>query len=143
MAFEYPLPEPLLVILERQIPVGGLLLYRVSSAEFALRVDEFVRAEGAAALLALVAIGSFGAALRAGADDVAVSQESLGLRVIVLLALTGDELALIVEFLEKLRSVLGVDGRRGAAIDVEIDAQAGERVLYDSMLAVNQNIKRT
>ena len=86
--------------------MGGLLLYRLGAAEFGLRVDEFLRAEGASALLALVTISVRIAALRAGTDYVPVSQECLGLGIVVLLALLGDELALVVKLTEELRGVL-------------------------------------
>src|SRR5574344_149593 len=87
MAFENPFSQPFLIVLERQIPVPGLLLYWLGAAELALRVDQLVRAEGAAALLALVAVCSFVPAFRTGADYVAVCQECLGFGIIVLLAL--------------------------------------------------------
>ena len=137
MAFEYPLPEPLLIILQRQIPVGGFLLDGLCAAEFGLGVDEFLRAEGASALLALVTIGPFRSALRAGAHDVTVSKEGFGFRVVVLLAFPGYEFAFIVELAEELRGVLFMHLGGGSAIDVEIDAQTLETFVNYLVILVN------
>ena len=65
MAVQYPLSQPLLVVLQGQIPVGSLFLDGLRAAQLALRVDKLLRAEGAAALLALVAVGIGVAALGA------------------------------------------------------------------------------
>jgi 5-carboxymethyl-2-hydroxymuconate isomerase len=57
----------------------------VAAAERAARIDEVLGAERAAALLALVAVSIRIAAGRAGADDVPVGEELLGLLIVVLL----------------------------------------------------------
>ena len=85
VVLQNPHAQPFLILIQREIPVGSLFLHRLRSAELGLRIDEFFRAEGAAAFLALVAIGSLSSAFRAGSDYVPVSEESLCLRVVVLL----------------------------------------------------------
>ena len=104
----------------------GLLLDKLAAAEGRLRVNQLVRAEGRAALLALVAIGALCAAARAGAGDVAVSEEGLGLLVIVLLAHLLYELALLIELPEEVRGVLVVSLRRCPRIYVEVDSESCE-----------------
>ncbi len=86
--------------------MGCLLLYRLGPAEFGLRVDEFLRAQRASALLALVTIGIRITALRACTHNVAVCKKLFGLRIIVLLGLLCDELPLVIQFAEKPGSVL-------------------------------------
>ena len=141
VALEDPFAEPGLIVLEREVPVGGLLLDGLGAAELALGVDQLLGAERAAAFLALVAVGAFIAALGAGAHDVAVRQELLRLGVVVLLALLRDELARVVEPAEELGGRLGVHLGRGAAIDVEMDAEPLERVLDDAVVAVHDVLR--
>ena len=128
MAFQNPFPKPGFVILQGQIPMGSLFLDRGSAAELGVGIDEFLGAEGGAALLALVAVGILVAALGAGAHYVAVCEEGLGLGVVVLLALLSYELALVVELAEEFGCILLVYLRTCAAVDIEIDAQRLETV---------------
>ena len=128
VAFENPFTKPRLVVLQRKIPMGGLFLYRLRTAQFGMRVDELFRAEGGSAFFALVAVGILIAAFGAGAHYITVGEEGLRLRVVVLFAFLRDELAIIVEFTEKLRGILLVNLRRSAAVDIEIDAQGLETV---------------
>ena len=100
--------------------MGCLLLYRLGPAEFGLRVDEFLRAQRASALLALVTIGIRITALRACTHNVAVCKKLFGLRIIVLLGLLCDELSFIVQLAEKFGSVPLVNRRGCTAIDVEV-----------------------
>ena len=96
MSFKNPLRKPLFILIQRQIPMLGLLLHKLAAAESRLRIDQFIRAEGSAALLALVAVCSLRTAARAGTCNISVSKEGLGLLVIILLAHLLDELALII-----------------------------------------------
>ena len=107
----------------------------------AVGFDELVGRERRAALLALVAVGAVVAALGAGADDVAVGKEGAGLLVVVLHRALLDELALVVELAEELRSGLGVGGRRGARVDVERHAEALERTLDEFVVAVDNLLR--
>ena len=136
VALQYPLAKPGLIVLQGEIPVGGLLLYGFRSAQLGMRIDEFLGAEGGAAFLALVPVGILVAALGAGANNVSVGEEGLGFGVIVLLALLGYELALVVELAEELGGILGVYLGRSASVDVEIDSESLETVGYDLMVLV-------
>ena len=122
VAFEDPLTEPLLVLVEGKIPVFGGLLHQGCAAELRVRVDELVGAQRRAAFLALVAVGTFGTAFRAGTHDISVAQEFLPFGVEVLLRLLLDELAFVVQFLEELLRCGAVHLRRGARVDVVADA---------------------
>ena len=137
MALEYPFAEPGFIILQGQIPVGGLLLDGGRAAQLGVGIDKFLGAEGGAALLALVAVGVLVAALGASAHDVAVCKEGLGFGVVVLLALLGHELTFVVELTEELRCVLSMDGRRSAPVNVEVDSQRLETVAYYLMVFVH------
>ena len=137
MAFENPLPEPLLIVLKREVPVGGFLLYRFGTAEFALRVDEFLRAESASALFALVTVCAFSSTLRTGSHNVAVCEEGFGFRVIVLLAFLCDEFAVVIEFFEELGGVFFVHFGRCSSVDVEVDAEAFETLVDYLVIFVN------
>ena len=87
----------------------GHHLYRLAAAKRGLRVDQLFRAEGAAAFLALVAIGIRIAAFRASTCDIAVCKESLGFRIEELFRFLGDEFVFIVKFTEELGCVFFVD----------------------------------
>ena len=71
-------------------------------------IDQLVGREGRTALFALIAVGTVVAALGAGSDDVAVGQEGLGLLVVILHRGLFDELAIVIELAEEVRSGLGV-----------------------------------
>ena len=142
VVLQNPLAQPFLILIQREIPVGSLFLHGFRSAELGLRIDEFFRAESAAAFLALVPIGSLGSALRAGSDYVPVSEESLRLRVVVLLRLPGDELALVIELAEEVRGILLMHLRAGTSVNVEIDTEARERVLDNLVILVHNILRR-
>ena len=139
MAFKNPFAKPLLVILQRQIPVGGFLLDRLRTAELALRIDELVRTESTSTLFALITISPLGPTFRARTDYISVRQESLGLRVIILLALPSDKLPFVVKFLEEVRSILGMRLGGCSSVDIEIDAKSGEGIL-DYLVVLVHNI---
>ncbi len=141
VAFEDPLAEPGLILVQRQVPVLGHLLDRLGTADLGVRIDEFVGAQRGAAFLALVAIGAFVAALGAGSDDIAVGQEDLGLGIVELLRLLLDEFAFIVEFAEEFRGVAMVRDRRGAGVDVEGNAEIGERLLDEVVVFVDDILR--
>ena len=84
----------------------GLLLYELAAAESRLRIDELIRAESCAALLALGAVCTLSAALRACTCDVTVREECLCLLFIILLAHLLEELSLIIKLAEIVLSVL-------------------------------------
>ena len=106
--FQNPLRKPFLILVQRQIPMFCRLLHKWRPAKGRLRVDQLIRAESRAALLALIAVCPLSSTARAGAYNVAVSKKGLGLLVVVLLAFFHDELAVVVEFAEEIRSGLFV-----------------------------------
>ena len=141
VAVENPLSEPGFVLVERKEPVLGVLEDGFGAAEGGLGVDEVGGVEAGAAGFALVAIGVLVAAAGAGAGDVAVGQELASLLVVVLLRHFLDEFALVVELLEVGGCGLVVEGAGGAAVDVEGDAQFGEGLLDDFVVAVDDVLR--
>ena len=122
--------------------MGGLLLDGLGAAELGLGVDQLLRRKRGTAFLTLVAIGSLRAAFWAGTHNVAVCKEGLSLRVIVLLAFAGDELSLVVKPLEEFRSGFRVDLGRGPSIDVKVDSQSLEALLYNIVILVHDILGR-
>ena len=106
---ENPLLKPLLVLVEWEVPVFGLLLGEWVAVDGVVWVNEFVRRKGCSALLALVAIGACCVATWAFAADVAVGEKLLSFRVVELLGSLLDELAVVVEMAEEIRCQLVVD----------------------------------
>ena len=97
-------------------------------------VDQVRRFEQARAVLALVAVGALVAAVRAGADDVAVGEEAL---VVERIDLVGDPLldhAVVAEPLREVPGELGVLRRRAAPEVVERQAETPGEVCLDLVL---------
>ena len=134
--FQYPLLEPLLILVQGQIPVLGLAQHGLRTADGGLGIDKLGGREVASALLALVAVGTLVVAVRALAGDVAVGQELVGLLVVVLFGGFLGELSLVVELAEEVgcKLVVGVAG--GAAVDVEAYSELLEALLYHRVVAV-------
>ena len=135
MAIEDPLLQPLLILVERQIPVfRGPLHQSVSGVVLVGRVDEFLGRERGATLLTLVAVGALGTTTGAGADDVAVGQKLA--RHLVAILLLGDllQLAVVIELAEEVGGELIVDGAGRATIDVKRDTELLKRVLDHDLL---------
>ena len=107
-----------------------------------MRINQFIRAERAAAFLALVTVCAIGTAFRASADDISIRKELLAFGIEVLLRLFLDELPFVIEFLEELLSRGTVHLRRGTRVDVVADAQLLERLLDDGMVAVDDVLWR-
>ena len=122
--------------------MAGLALHEGVAGEGVAGVDELLGREGAAALLALVAVGAGGVAVGALADDVAVGEELVGLLVVELLALELHELVVVVELAEEVAGHLAVCGGGGAAVDVERDAEVAERLADDLVVAVHDILGR-
>ena len=141
VVFENPLAQPAFMLVQREVPVFGFLHDRRAAADSTLGVDELGGAQCRAALLALVAIGTFGMATGALAGDVAVGQESLGFLIIILHGGLFDEFALVVELAEEVGSSLVVHFRRGTSVDVERDAELLERVAYQGVIAVDDVLR--
>ena len=135
--FENPFAQPRLILVKGEVPVLGLAHDGRIAAEGGLGINQVGSIEGGATGFALVAIGMLIAAMGAGAGDVAVGKELLSLLVIVLHRYLLDELALVIEFLEKGRSSLMVFRAGSAAVDVERDAQLGKRVLDNLVVTIH------
>ncbi len=123
---ENPLAEPRLILIQWQIPVFGLHLLRLASAQCGFRVYQLLRAQCRAAFLALVAISIRIAAFRASSCYITVCKKDFCLRVEELLGLLCDELTVIIQFAEEIRRILVVDLGGCPGIDIEIDTQSGE-----------------
>ena len=136
-----PVTQPGLVLVQGQIPVLGLLLHGRGARQFGFGVQQFLGAQGAAALLALVSVGVRVAAFGAGALDETVGEEHLGLLVIELLALLGHEVVLVVELAEELGRILLMHGRRRTGVDVIVDAEAREGVFHYLMILVHDVLR--
>ena len=137
MTVEDPVLEPGLVLVERQIPVFGSFFRQRVTGLGVVGIDEFVRREGSAAFLALVAISAEGVASRTFAADIAVGEEMSRLGIIELLRSLLRKLAGIVHPAEIIRSeaMMGVGG--GTGIDIETHSEIGERAFDKGMIAVN------
>jgi hypothetical protein len=133
---ENPLLQPLLVFVQRQVPVLGGLLGQWVTVDGVIRIDEFIGREGSTTFLALVAVGTEGMATWTLTADVTVGEELLGLLVIELLGGLFDEFSVLVEFLEEVRSELVVNLARRAAVNVERDAKLLEGILDEVVIAI-------
>ena len=136
MAFEYPLAEPGLILIEREIPVARLPQHGFATAEGTLGVDKVGGIEGGATGFALVSVGTLVAAVGASASDVAVGKELVRLFIIILLGGLLDEFAFRIELLEIFGGCAMVLLTAGAAIDIKRDAKAFEAVLDDAVVAI-------
>src|SRR5688572_29738525 len=85
MPFQYPILQPPFILLQRQVPVLRLTKHGCSARERRLWIDQLPRTQCRSAFFTLIAVGIWMATLRAGADDVAVSEEYLRLVVVILL----------------------------------------------------------
>ena len=126
VVLEDPLLEEGLVLVKGQIPVLRLAELRRSTGDSALGMDEVGGVQRRAAGLTLVTIGALILTAGAGARDVAVREELLGLGVVVLLALLLDEAALVVDGSEDRRGQLTVRGACRTAVDIEGDTEVSE-----------------
>ena len=119
MTFQNPLLQPILIFVQRQIPVLGLLQHRLRTADGTLRIDELGGRKVASAFLTLVAVGTFVVAMGTFAGDIAVGQELLGLLVVILHGSLFHQLPFIVELAEEVAGKLMVRFRSGTRVHVE------------------------
>ena len=137
VAFEDPPAQAWLPLVQGEVPVGGLLHDGGGAAQGRLRIYEVGGVEGGAAGLALVAVGALVAAVGAGAGDVAVGQELPGFGVVELLGGFFYELSFFIQTLEEVGGGAAVCGGGGAPVDVEGNAELGERLLNDIMVPIH------
>ncbi len=136
-----PFFHPLLTAIHGQVPMRSRLQHGLGPAQGAARVDQVLRAQGAATFLALVAVGIGIAAGWASAHDVAVGQELLRFFIVVLLLLLLGEGTVLVQFQEEgLRGFL-VELAAGAVVDVEVDAEVLERLSHERVVLVHDGTR--
>ena len=87
MLFQYPLLQPGLIILQREVPVFGLSFYRHGITERAVRIDQLLRRKAAAAFLTLVAVCIGIPANRAGTRNIPVGKKNIRFFIKILLCL--------------------------------------------------------
>ena len=141
VSFENPLLQPLLVFVQRKIPVLRLLQYRCGAADSRLRIDQFGRTQVATTFLTLVTVCSFVVAIRTFARHITVGKELFGFLVIELCGRFFCQFPFIVKFLEELRSKLMMGLAGGTGIDIKRDAELLERLFDHRVITVN-NILR-
>ena len=136
MFLEDPLLQPVLIVVQGQIPVLRLLQYGSGARDGRFRVDQFRRREVTSALLTLIAVGVGIATMGALASDVAVGEKLLSLFVIELRGGLLCQLTFVVEFAEPVggKLMMGVRGR--AAIDIEGDTELLETLLDHLVVAI-------
>jgi len=129
MPFQNPFLQEILVAVQRQIPMLGFFLDRRAAADSALRVNQFVRAQCRTAFLALIPVSAFAMAMGASPCDVAVGQELMLFRIVILHRCLLDETAFVVKFLEKsrCRGLMHLAG--SPRINIERNAEFLKRVL--------------
>ena len=137
MLVENPLLQPGLRLVQREIPVlGGSPDERVAGF-CVVGIDKFLRREGGAAFLALVAIGVGVMASGAFALDVAVGEEVTGLFVVELLSGLLHQLAFVEELAEEVAGHLVMSVAGSAAIHIKTDAEAFKRLFDEVVIAVH------
>ena len=87
-------------------------------------------------MLTLVSVGTLILTARARTGDVAVSEELLRLRIVVLLTLLLDEAPLVIDRTEDLRGMLSVRSTRRTPVGVKGDPEVSKGLADDSVIAV-------
>ena len=141
MAIENPFAQELFVPVQRQEPVLRFAQHGRRPGDRAFGTDQVGGVERTAAFFALVAVGAFVLAMRAGADDIAVGEELSRLLIVILLRSLLDKFTVVVKLPEKIRCGLVVRGGRGARIDVERHAQTAERLLDNAVVLVDDILR--
>ena len=124
-------------LVQRQEPIGRLAHLRSRTRKCRHRVDQIRGIQGRSTLLALVAVGPGCLALGAGARDIAVRQKLLRFGIVVLVRFTRFKHPFFVERLEEIARHFGMLGRRGARINVKLNAKLCQRIPHHLMVAVH------
>ena len=141
MLFQYPLLQPLLILVQRQIPVRrGFLRQRVA-VDGIVRVYQLIGRQRSAAFLALVAVSTLRMTPRTLPADVTVGQKLLCLRVVELLRRLLNELTIVVQLAEIVRRKLMMGLARGARIYIERDTKLLKRRLYQLVVSVHHLLR--
>ena len=142
MVIEDPVLEPGLVLIQREIPVFGLLLGEGIAGLGIIGVDQFIGREGSTAFLTLVAIGAQGMAARTLTADIAVGQEMTRLGIIELLGGLFNKLAGIIHLAEIVGRKLMMDRRGSTGIDIEGDTELLKGAFDKRVIAVHHFLGR-
>ena len=119
VAFQNPLLQPVLILIQRQIPVFRLTQHRHLTCLFGARIDQFCWLQSApAAFFALVAIRLL-VAVRAFAHHITVGKELLALLVVELHAGLLYQLAFVIELAEEIGCKLMMNLGSRTTVDVE------------------------
>ena len=137
-----PRSEPLLVLVEREIPVLCLAQHGFRTRNLRLGVDEFGGREVFPAFFALVAIGIWVVAVRTLTGDVAVGEEGFSFFVVVLFRFALQKLPFVVEGAEKVGSHFLMGVACGARVDVEGDTKIFKRLFDELVITVYHFLHR-
>ena len=141
MLLENPLLQPLLILVQGQIPVLRFLQHGRRTRDSRFWIDELGRREVTTAFLALVAIGTLVMAVRALARHVTVGQELLCLLVVELGSRLLRQFPLIIELTEPFGGKLMMRLRCCSTVDIERDTELLEALLDHLMVAVHHILR--
>src|SRR5690554_3345959 len=113
----------------------------LAPAEHGPWVYQLRRAQGSAALFALVTICFFVPAVGTGTHDIPVGQKLFCLLVVILFALLFRELTLVVERAEKIGCHLPMNSRGGPGVYVKRDAKRFKRLLDELVVAIHDILR--
>ena len=139
---KYPLLKPLLVLVQRQIPMLRRLLDKRITCLCIIGINQFLGRKSGTTLLALITISLGSMAARTLTTNVAVCKEMTSLFVKELLTNLLHKLAFVIKLTEKVARQLVVRIARGTAINVERNTKTLETVLNKIMIAVNHLLNR-
>ena len=100
-------------------------------------INQFLWCEVCTAFVALIAVGSFVAAMRTRSYYIFVCQKLILLRVIVLFRSLLYELSFVIKLAEEVRCKLMMRIACGAGIYIKRNAKVLERLLDDAMIAIH------
>ena len=120
VTLQYPLLQPVLILVQRQIPVlCGAFHESVTRVILVGGVYQLIRRERSTALLALITVSALGMTARTFAHDVAVRKEFASHLITVLLLRYLLQFVLVIERTEEISGKLMVYITCGAAVDIE------------------------
>src|SRR5882757_3567441 len=121
-----------------KVPMFGSSLHRRFAAERAMGIDQHFRAEGTAAILALIAVSARIAADGTSAHNIPVGQKGLSLLIIILFGLLHFQLTPAVQRGKELLCGLMMYRFTGPVVDIERNSQVG-KVLFDQLMILVDN----
>ena len=121
MLLQDPFFEPGFILVQRQIPVFGLLQNGLTAADGGDRINQVGGTQRGPTLFALVSIGTWISAMGTGSGNVAVGQKGGSLLIVILLRCLFNKNTFIVKSSKYFRSGFMMDLVGGAGVDVEGD----------------------